>query len=91
MSHDGAASMHLSDTSPRARERYLERLRATPPNQKLARAFALSNRVRAATMTDVRRQHPTASDDELAVAFIRRVYGEGVARRFEAQRSSRRS
>lgn len=86
MSHDGAASLGLSDTSPRAMQRYLERVRATSPRDRLERAFRLSEQVRSATMADVRRQHPGATREELAVAFLRRVYGDAIADRFAAHR-----
>lgn len=85
MSHDGAEGLRLSDTTPKAMRRYLERLRETPPREKLARAFHLSNQVRAATMADVRRQHPGATETELAIAFLRRVYGDRIAERFAAR------
>lgn len=71
-------------------ERYLARLRETPPRERLERALRLSERVRDATMADIRRQNPGASAEVLAVAFVRRVYGEEVARRFSAHRTSRR-
>ncbi|MBL8920353.1 MAG: hypothetical protein JNJ54_15910 [Myxococcaceae bacterium] len=85
MGHDGATATALSDTSARAQARYVERLRQTPPRARLERALRLSERVRAATMADVKRQHPGASSDELAVAFLRRVYGDAIADRFAAR------
>ena len=86
MTHDGAASLELSDATPRAQARYLARLRATAPRARLERALRLSERMRQATMADVKRQNPTATEDELAIAFLRRVYGEAVAARFSAHR-----
>jgi hypothetical protein len=87
MSHDGASSESLTDTTPRAMERYLERLRATPPRARLARALRLSAQVRAATMSDVRRGHPGATEQELAVEFLRRTYGDDIAARYVAHRT----
>lgn len=84
MKHEGAASMQLTDTTPGAMKRYLERLRATPPRQRLERALRLSERARDAAMSDVRRQHPNASELEVAIAFVRRVYGDVIADRFAA-------
>ena len=84
MTHEGAASLQLSDTTPGALRRYLERLRATPPRERLERALRLSERARGATMSDVRRRHPQATQQELAVAFVRRVYGDALADRFAA-------
>ena len=89
MAHEGAAGAQLSDTTPRAMQRYLERLRATPPRERLERALRLSAQVRRATMSDVRRQHPGASEAEIAVAFVRRVYGDELADRFAARRAPR--
>jgi hypothetical protein len=79
--HSGEKAATFTDTSPRARARYLERLRETAPVDRLARAFALSRRVRELTMADVERQHPGASARELKIAFVRRVYGERLAER----------
>lgn len=89
MTHEGAASLELSDTTPRAMKRYLERLRATPPRERLERALRLSEQMRSATMSDIRRQHPEATDAELAIAFLRRVYGDALADRFAAHRAAR--
>lgn len=89
MSHDGAAAQELTDTTPRAAARYLERLKATPPRARLERALRLSEQVRAATMADVERQHPGATSDEVAVALLRRVYGDDLADRFAARRARR--
>lgn len=86
MPHDGARSLALSDMTPEAEARYWERIRATSPREKLERAFRLSEMVRNAAMSDVRRQHPGASEDEIAIAFIRRVYGDDLADRFAARR-----
>ncbi|GMU59775.1 MAG: hypothetical protein AMXMBFR34_15380 [Myxococcaceae bacterium] len=79
--HRGEAAATYSDTSERARQRYAERLRAASPRERLERALRLSERVRLLTMSDVRRQHPGASERELAVAFVRRVYGDRLADR----------
>jgi hypothetical protein len=70
-------------------QRYLERLRATPPRARLERALRLSEQMRDATMSDVRRQHPNASKDELAIAFLRRVYGDAIADKFAARHRPR--
>jgi hypothetical protein len=85
MPHDGAASLELTDTSERAEARYWERVRATPPAERLHRALRLSERVRAATWADVQRQHPGASRRDLAVAFLRRVYGDAIADGYAAR------
>ena len=89
MPHDGSEAQKLTDTTPRAAARYWERLRATPPRERLERALRLSEQARAATMADVREQLPGASEDEVAVAFLRRVYGDALADTFAARRARR--
>ena len=88
VAHNGEQALTLTDTTAKAEARYWERLRATPPREKLERALRLSEKLRAATMSDVRRQNPGASEEALAVAFIRRVYGDRLADRFAARRRS---
>lgn len=85
MAHDGEASLEFSDTSARAEARYWERVRATPPRLRLERALRLSEQVRSATWADIVRQNPGASRRDLAVAFLRRVYGDVIADRFAAR------
>lgn len=89
MKHDGALASEQTDTTPRARERYLARLRETPERARLQRAFDLSARVRRAVMAEVERSLPGATKDELAIAFLRRVYGDLVADKFAARRLTR--
>lgn len=40
-------------------------------------------------MADVRRQHPHASEAEIAIAFLRRVYGDELADKFAARRAKK--
>jgi len=87
--HDGARANEQTDTTPRARERYLARLRETPGREKLQRAFDLSARVRGAVMAELERSMPLATKDELAVAFLRRLYGDELADKFAARRRAR--
>ncbi len=89
MKHDGALAAAQSDTTPKAHARYLQRLAEAGPHEKLARALALSNRLLSATMAELRRSMPNATRGELAVAFVRRVYGEALASRFEARLACR--
>lgn len=55
MEHSGEQAAAPMDTSVRAQQRYAVRLRETPPRDRLERALRLSERVRDATMSDVRR------------------------------------
>ncbi|MBL8911778.1 MAG: hypothetical protein JNM17_13885 [Archangium sp.] len=82
--HAGHLSV-LTDTSPNAAARLLERVRATPPEARLKRAFELSDRVRAATMADLERRMPGARRVEVQIAFMRRVYGDRIANRFASR------
>ena len=89
MAHDGSRAAAQQDTTPKALAHCLERVRNTPPRERLARAFALSNRARTATMSDVERSMPGASRNQVAVAFVRRVYGEALAAQLEKRFSGR--
>lgn len=64
-------------------------LRETPPRERLERALRLSERARSLTMSDVRRQHPGATEHQIAVAFVRRVYGDKLADRLAEQLSGK--
>jgi hypothetical protein len=83
MTHVGHLFVEQSDTSPRAMQRYLKRLRETPPREKLERALRLSEKVRDATMAEIRRQMPDADERALARELVRRVYGERLAARLD--------
>ena len=85
MDHSGERATEQSDTTPRAQARYLERLRETSPRARLERALRLSEQVRDATMSDIRRQHPGASERELAQLFVTRVYGAELAARLRSR------
>ena len=87
--HQGERASSQTDTTPKAWDHYLERIRQTPPRARLARALELSRRARAATMADLKRQLPNATSAELAFAFLRRVYGETLAGRVAARLKAR--
>jgi hypothetical protein len=80
--HNGELAAAQTDTSPRAQARYLERLRAMTPRQRLQRALDLSAQVRARVMADLERSMPGATWEALAEAFLRRVYGDVIADRW---------
>jgi hypothetical protein len=85
MKHSGELSAAVKDTSDAAERRYVERLQATPPLERLKVAFRLSERARNATMTDLRKKLPNATKEELAAAFLRRVYGDEIATSYEVR------
>lgn len=82
--HNGEASMTFTDTTPEAARRYWERVRATAPRDRLRRALKLSEQFRKLVMADIKKRNPGATERELAIAFVRRVYGDELADRFGA-------
>jgi hypothetical protein len=72
------------DTSPQRRDRYLELLRALTPAQRLARAADLSDSVRELAEAGIRQRHPGASDEEVRVRLVVRLYGREFAARHYA-------
>jgi len=66
-------------------QRYFERVRATAPRDRLERALRLSEQVRSATMSDVRKRNAGASETDIATAFLRRVYGDAIADAYAAR------
>jgi hypothetical protein len=89
MAHDGSLASQQQDTTPKAAARYLERLRATPPRERLARALKLSAQVRAAAMVQVEKAMPGATHAAHAIEFVRRVYGEDLALKLQARLARR--
>ncbi len=84
--HNGEAAAKFSDTSPAAQARYYALLRAMTPQQRFKRAMELTALARKLTMADVRRQNPGASARDIAIAFLRRVYGDEIADGFARRR-----
>lgn len=80
--HNGEASMQFTDTTPEAARRYWERVRATAPRDRLKRALRMSEQLKKMVMADVRKKNPGASERDVAIAFLRRVYGDVIAERF---------
>lgn len=80
--HNGEASMTFTDTTPDAARRYWERVRETSPRDRLKRALRLSEQLKKMVMADLKKKNPGASERELAIAFLRRVYGDELAERF---------
>jgi hypothetical protein len=63
------------DTSPEQMRRYHERLRAMEPWQRLRTAASLSKGVRRLAEAGLRMRHPGASDQEIRVRLVVRLYG----------------
>lgn len=69
-----------SDTSVEAHALYLEGLRRSTPEQRLAAAVAMSEEVRAPTEAGVRNHHPEFGPDEVRAAPAEILLGPELAR-----------
>lgn len=72
--------MH-QDTSRRAFDEYHDRLRAMTPAERARTTSALIATARRAAMLGLKQRHPEASEEELRVRFVVRLYGREYARR----------
>jgi len=70
------------DTSPEAREKYLELIRSLSAEQRLERTFALSTFVKNMMLENIRSEYPDAGDKEVKEMLARRMYGAEVCREF---------
>ena len=71
----------LQDTRSNALDRYHELLRAQAPHQRLAQAVSLTRMVRELATAGIRDRHPAASEEEVRVRLVVRLYGRDAARR----------
>jgi hypothetical protein len=71
----------MRDTSPAARARYEELLRAMPPERKLEATMRLSQAVRELALAGLRETFPRADEHELKVRLTVRLYGREAALR----------
>lgn len=71
----------LRDTHASALARYHELLRAQAPHARLAQAVALTRATRQLAVAGIRQRHPLASEDEVRVRLVVRLYGRAVAER----------
>jgi two-component sensor histidine kinase len=76
------------DTSPEAWAVFLDIQRRMTPEEKIARVFELSERVKAMAEAGLRHRYPDASDEEIRMRAIRqrlgdelfeKVYGQAVS------------
>jgi hypothetical protein len=67
------------DTSPAQVARYHQLLRAMTPEQRVSATVSLCNGVRVAAIAGLRQRHPQASDAELRVRLMVRLYGRTQA------------
>lgn len=70
-------SDRVSDTSIRAAAVQLSLYRKAGPSGRARVAVELSDAVRETTVAGIRRRHPEYSEREVALSFLRLVYGLG--------------
>jgi hypothetical protein len=85
--------MGLDDTHPEAHRVQLERLRAMSTEQRLAMVDELSAMTTWLSREAIREQRPTATEQQVILCWIERVYGSDLARRLQplAHRLGQRS
>ncbi|HEY2730789.1 MAG TPA: hypothetical protein VGK52_12685 [Polyangia bacterium] len=69
------------DTGPTALNRYVELLRAQPPDRRLAQAVALTLAVRELAVAGIKQRHPRATRKEIRARLAVRLYGRTIAAR----------
>jgi hypothetical protein len=67
--------MQARDTTPRAAAIQLQLYRQASPSRRAQIAVELSDAVRSTALAGIRRRHPEYSEDEIALSFLRLVYG----------------
>jgi hypothetical protein len=67
----------VSDTSTRAAAVQLDLYRKAGPSARVRVAVELSDAVRKTAVAGIRRRHPEYSEREVALSFLRLVYGLG--------------
>ncbi len=70
-----------SDTSPAARERYTELMRACTPAERARILVGLCSAVRRLAEASVRQSHPAASPREVQARVALRMYGPAIVQR----------
>ena len=67
---------YMLDTSPEARKAYYEIVSGKTSAQRALLAQALSRRMRLATQAAIRRQQPRLTEDEVRLAYARRILSD---------------
>jgi hypothetical protein len=69
------------DTAPAARRRQIDAIRAIAPAQRLRIADAMSTEIRGLAEAGIRRRHPDASNQEVALLLAELLLGRNLAER----------
>jgi hypothetical protein len=72
--------MQARDTTARAAAIQLQLYRQVGPSRRAQIAVQLSDAVRDTALAGIRRRHPEYSEQEVALSFLRLVYGIGKER-----------
>jgi hypothetical protein len=72
--------MPAHDTTPRAAAIQLQLYREAGPSRRAQIAAELSDAVRETALAGIRRRHPDYSERDVALSFLRMVYGHGKQR-----------
>jgi hypothetical protein len=70
---------HPNDTSAGAHARYLEALRRSTPEERLAAAAAMSAEIRTLAEAGVRNRHPEYDEDDVRAAMADILLGPDLA------------
>jgi hypothetical protein len=71
----------MRDTSPAQQDEYFARLRALTPEERLRIVSRLNRGVRRMALAGMKLRHPEASEQELRVRLVVRLYGREFAQR----------
>jgi hypothetical protein len=80
-----------SDTSPEADRVQIRLLRQAGPAKRAALALSLSQTAMELSRRAIRRSNPQATDDELAVLFVKLLYGTPLAEGLRSYLRSRQA
>ncbi|MDO8805488.1 MAG: hypothetical protein Q7R35_13785, partial [Elusimicrobiota bacterium] len=83
----GGAGFH-SDTSLKAQEFLISRLRATPPWLKLQQASEMTNSCAAFCLAGIRTRNPRISEEEARLEFARLHLGDTLAAKAYGRKNS---
>ncbi len=68
------------DTSPEAWARTMKLMRELGPERRAVLALAASGRMKRVALDSIRRAHPEWREQQVRVEYVRRAYGEELAR-----------
>jgi hypothetical protein len=73
------SNMRSMDTHPEIEKKQIELLRQAPTTKRFALMSAWSRFIRGAARENIRKDHPEASDQEIELMLVARLYGDELA------------